>query len=148
MITPEQIGSALQQVWNDWTLDTGTIPHCIKIYGPTTTRISASFENSLFAHRVASILNQHNRGVATFSQPNYKVEGAVDGDPQTGWGIHGGQGRNQSAVFVLREPLQTPENRRLMLRMDYFYRDGLHALGRFRISVTAHPDPASILDTP
>ncbi len=58
---------------------------------------------------------------------------AIDGDPQTGWSISGGQGRPHTAVFQLAQPLDGV--RRLDLRMlfERYYAAGL---GRFRISVT------------
>ena len=48
---------------------------------------------------------------ATASSPKARHggRGAIDGDPQTGWSINGGQGRAQSAVFRLAAPLESAD---------------------------------------
>lgn len=56
MISPQQIGEAMQMAWDEWTSDTGCIPSCFTVRGPITTRISADFEESVFADRVAFFL--------------------------------------------------------------------------------------------
>src|SRR5262249_17331107 len=58
---------------------------------------------------------------------------AIDGDPQTGWSINGGQGREQSAVFRLAAPLQSNGEITIEMVFERYYAAGL---GRFRISAT------------
>jgi hypothetical protein len=75
---------------------------------------------------------------------------AIDGDPQTGWSINGGQGRAHTAVFRLAAPLADARDLRIKMLFERYYSAGL---GRFRIAVTndshvdvAHPLPADIED--
>ncbi|MFN3651552.1 MAG: PSD1 and planctomycete cytochrome C domain-containing protein [Armatimonadota bacterium] len=58
---------------------------------------------------------------------------AIDGDPQTGWSINGGQGKVHTAVFNLEAPLADPKELSLRLLFERYYAAGL---GRFRVSVT------------
>jgi hypothetical protein len=64
---------------------------------------------------------------------------AVDGDPQTGWSISGGQGRSHAAVFRFDPPLQGVKRLEVGLLFERYYAAGL---GRFRISVTGEDRPA------
>jgi hypothetical protein len=59
----------------------------------------------------------------------------LDGDPQTGWTINGGQGQSHIAVFNLAEPLAEGGFDFQLLFERYFAAN----LGRFRISVTTDP---------
>ena len=68
----------------------------------------------------------------SFAAGHLTAAAAIDGDPQLGWSIDGGQGRPQHAVFNLRDPLPTGE---FALRM-LFERHYPAGLGRFKISVT------------
>jgi hypothetical protein len=75
----------------------------------------------------------------TFADKDKTAAKAIDGDPQTGWSVSGGQGKPQTAVFRFDPPLEGV--RRLDLRMlfERYYAAGL---GRFRISVTGDDRPA------
>jgi len=64
---------------------------------------------------------------------------AIDGDPQTGWSIAGGQGRPQTAVFRFEKPLEGVKRLDVRLLFERYYAAGL---GRFRISVTGDDRPA------
>ncbi|MGD9644514.1 MAG: DUF1549 domain-containing protein, partial [Pirellulales bacterium] len=70
---------------------------------------------------------------------------AIDGDPQTGWSIDGGQGREHVAVFVLAEPLSDAAQLDVRLLFERYYAAGL---GRFRLSVTDDPRPVTARATP
>ncbi len=61
---------------------------------------------------------------------------AIDGDVQTGWSVHGGQGERHVAVFVFQETL--PAGAELQLHMT-FGRHFASSLGRFRVRATASP---------
>jgi len=57
----------------------------------------------------------------------------IDTDLQTGWSIHGGQGRAHNAVFQLAEPLTAGDDVQIELLCAHYH---MASLGRFRISVT------------
>ena len=61
---------------------------------------------------------------------------AIDGDPQTGWSINGGQGHEQAAVFRLATPLESAGEITVEMVFERYYAAGL---GRFRISATTDP---------
>jgi len=63
---------------------------------------------------------------------------ALDGNPQTGWSINGGQGKAHAAVFNLAEPVDG-QDLNFQLLFERYYACGM---GRFRISVTDDPRPA------
>jgi hypothetical protein len=67
------------------------------------------------------------------------AKAAIDGDPQTGWTINGGQGKPHIAVFALEQPTS---GNGLSLRL-LFERYHAAALGRFRISFTTDPRAAA-----
>jgi len=58
---------------------------------------------------------------------------AIDGDPQTGWSVFDRPGERHTAVFVLEQPLESPQELRLTMTFGRHYAS---SLGRFRISVT------------
>ncbi|MBL9122584.1 MAG: PSD1 domain-containing protein [Planctomycetaceae bacterium] len=70
---------------------------------------------------------------------------AIDGDPQTGWSINGGQGRAHHAVFRFQEPLASVEALELTLLFERYYAAGL---GRFRVWATTDASPAAARDLP
>jgi hypothetical protein len=70
---------------------------------------------------------------------------AIDGDPQTGWSINGGQGRAHTAVFHLARPLDCAEELGITLLFERYYAAGL---GRFRIAVTTDQRFAAARDLP
>src|SRR5207248_2897333 len=70
---------------------------------------------------------------------------AIDGNPQTGWAVNGGQGKRHVAVFTLAAPLA--DARDLCVQM-LFEKQFAAGLGRFRLSVTADRTPAVARDIP
>jgi hypothetical protein len=70
---------------------------------------------------------------------------AIDGDPQTGWSINGGQGRAHTAVFTPAEPIADANDLRITMLFERYYSAGL---GRFRIWATTDPRPAVARDMP
>jgi hypothetical protein len=83
---------------------------------------------------------------ATATGPNAgSISTAIDGDPQSGWSINGGQGKPHSAVFRLDAPLRNPDELVVELLFERYHAAGL---GRFRISVTTDPRPIVARETP
>ena len=74
----------------------------------------------------------------THAAGRYTAQAAIDGKPQTGWSIDGGQGRRQVAVFAFEKPLGNTNE--LVLKM-LFERHFAADIGRFRIAVTRAPNP-------
>ncbi|MEJ7591868.1 MAG: DUF1549 domain-containing protein [Planctomycetaceae bacterium] len=62
------------------------------------------------------------RATADFNQVDWGIERAIDGDPETAWGIHPSVGKRHHAVFELAEPLTLAPGSRLVVtlkqRMD------------------------------
>jgi hypothetical protein len=81
----------------------------------------------------------------SFASGNATADKAIDGDPQTGWSINGGQGRAHTAVFALAAPLAEARDLRVQMLFERYYSAGL---GRFRISATTDSRPAVARDMP
>jgi hypothetical protein len=82
---------------------------------------------------------------ADFSQTGFggwPVEAALDGKPQTGWGIDPAEGMRHVAVFELAQPLSCPPASALELRLDHA--DRQHSIGRLRLSVTSATPPIPV----
>ena len=70
---------------------------------------------------------------------------AIDGDPQTGWGVFERYGQRHAAVFQLAAPLADAGEFDLKL---FFGRHYACSLGRFRIAVTSETRAAEATDLP
>jgi hypothetical protein len=85
------------------------------------------------------------RAEASFSQRGHGgwlIEAAIDGKPETAWGIDPKEGVKHEAVFELEKPLESAEGVNLEFRLDHFDRG--HNLGRFRLSATSAPLPIHV----
>ncbi len=78
---------------------------------------------------------------ADYSQPQYKIEGATDGNPKTGWAIHPEFHKPHVATFRTEKPAGYEGGTRLTITMPQNYGE-TRTLGRFRISVCAGEPPA------
>ena len=77
---------------------------------------------------------------ADFSQTNWHVSKAIDGDPKTGWAIAPQFGKSHWASFTLSEPLEAGEKKqRLQITLKQFYGGG-RVIGKPRISFN-HGNP-------
>jgi hypothetical protein len=81
----------------------------------------------------------------SFANGGNTAEKAIDGDPQTGWSIQGGQGKRHVAVFVLDKPLDAAEALQVQLLFERYYAPGL---GKFRLWATKDPRAAEARETP
>jgi len=77
-----------------------------------------------------------SKAQADFSQDGFKVESAIDGKTNTGWGIAGspGSSKHRHAIFTLAEPLELKETSTVVVRLIQSY-GSHHTLGRFRLSL-------------
>ena len=82
---------------------------------------------------------------ATFAQGGeFVIEDAINEDrdqSKDGWAIANGTGKDQAAIFILKEPAELTEPSRLSFRLEQLFAERTHTLGRFRISVTDSPNP-------
>ncbi|MEM1069851.1 MAG: PSD1 and planctomycete cytochrome C domain-containing protein, partial [Planctomycetota bacterium] len=83
---------------------------------------------------------------ADFSQKNWPVANAIDGERKTGWAISPQFGKPHWASFVFSEPVSFQSTDRLKVTLGQYYGRG-RVIGKPRISVY-HGDPALLsLDT-
>jgi hypothetical protein len=97
-------------------------------------------ELSLFASEKKVVLKEASQ---SFANGNNTAQKVIDGDPQTGWSIQGGQGKAHSAVFRFEKPLASAGSLHLRMLFERYYAAGL---GRFRIAVTTDTRPATARD--
>ena len=71
---------------------------------------------------------------ADFSQTNWHVTGAIDGNAKTGWAISPQFGKPHWASFALAKPMDTEPGDEIEVSLDQFFGGG-RTIGRFRISV-------------
>jgi hypothetical protein len=81
----------------------------------------------------------------SFASGAATADKTIDGDPQTGWSINGGQGRPHTAVFTFAAPLAEATDLHVQMLFERYYSAGL---GRFRISVTTDTRAAIARDMP
>jgi WD40 repeat protein len=73
---------------------------------------------------------------ADFSQRNWDVRGAVDGDAATGWAVSPETNKAHTAVFEVAEQAGDGRPSRLTFRLKHHYHAPGYTLGRFRLSFT------------
>ena len=93
-----------------------------------------------FLSEIQCVANGHAQkfasAVQSYSAAGFEASHAIDGDPQTGWMITGGQGKPHYAVFRLAQPADTTGEFKIHMLFERYY---AAALGRFRISVSTDP---------
>jgi WD40 repeat protein/mono/diheme cytochrome c family protein len=84
-------------------------------------------------------------GVADFTQQGFDPKQAIEGNtnPQRGWALSGGLGATHWATFETKEPLGFEGGTILTISIPQQF-DEVHALGRFRISVTTAVKPIGV----
>ena len=97
------------------------------------------------ALRVAGNLAPFSGASQSFAGGKDTAARAIDGDPQTGWSINGGQGQAHTAVFTLATPLTGASIIDLELLFEKYYAAGL---GRFRVWVTDDDRPVAARGLP
>lgn len=82
-------------------------------------------------------------GRADFSQKGFNPNEVVDGTPNSnkGWAVSGATGVSHVAIFDLKEPLNLEGGAVLTFTLLQNFADSKHAIGRFRLSVTAAKPP-------
>lgn len=80
---------------------------------------------------------------ADFDQDGWGIDRALDGKAETAWGIHPQEGKNHTAIFELKTPLELAKGEteiRLAFLLEQIH-GSAHLIGRFRLSVTDIPRP-------
>jgi hypothetical protein len=75
---------------------------------------------------------------ADFNQEGWTIASAIDGNPNTGWGIYPAVGESHQAVLPLSEPATSADAITLRVELHQLHGGG-HLIGRFRISATDAP---------
>ncbi len=78
------------------------------------------------------------RATADFNQAGWGIERAIDGKPDTAWGIFPEVGKSHHAVFELAQPLVLKPGAKLVITLKQLHGQS-HLIGRFRISTTSAP---------
>ena len=73
-----------------------------------------------------------------YAGPGTSAAKAIDGEPDTGWGVKGGVGRPHAAVFVFQDDQPSGGTLTLTLRQEYIHQ---MTIGRFRLSATDRERP-------
>jgi mono/diheme cytochrome c family protein len=77
---------------------------------------------------------------ADFAQGGWAVEGAIDGNKETGWAISPQYARRHVAVFETKPDVAIAEGTTLTFTLDHQYGKE-HTIGRFRLAATSAPRP-------
>ena len=77
-----------------------------------------------------------HKAQADFAQDGYPANGAIDGQPKTGWAVVPQTGKTHIACFETKEPISIPGGTVLTFTLEQRYSGKEHNLGRFRLSVT------------
>jgi len=81
--------------------------------------------------------------MADFSQDSWAAAGAIDGNEATGWAIMPQFGKSHELAVETKSPAGSEGGSVLTITISQQFPDGQHNLGRFRISATTSPRPAS-----
>ncbi|MCI0358060.1 MAG: DUF1549 and DUF1553 domain-containing protein [Planctomycetaceae bacterium] len=73
---------------------------------------------------------------ADFSQDGWHVSAAIDGSEDTGWAVSPQFGKTHTAIFETKTDVAHDGGSVLTLTISQQFPDGMHLLGKFRISVT------------
>ena len=95
--------------------------------------VSVSPPNAEQSNGVPEIL-KFSKAEADFAQEGFPPQNAIDGQPKTGWAIHGPDKWNvaRRATFTLENPIALQPGTRCTIRLEQQY-GGQHTLGRFRV---------------
>lgn len=84
-----------------------------------------------------------SKATADWEQQYYRAEHAIDRNPKTGWAIGPRFGRRHFLIAELAQKAGFKNGTRLSFRFDHYHGNS-HIIGRFRLSVTTHKNPASL----
>ena len=73
--------------------------------------------------------------MADFDQTDWGIAKAIDGNPDTAWGIHPQVGKAHQAIFLLARPVEAGPSSELEVELDQLHGRG-HLIGRLRLAVS------------
>jgi hypothetical protein len=80
---------------------------------------------------------------ATYSQQGFSPEGIIDDNPATSWAFYPETSKPYSVTLQCAETVSLPADASLEVTLEFHSPNKQHALGRFRLSSTSSPQPAS-----
>ncbi len=80
---------------------------------------------------------------ADFNQADWGIDRAIDGKPETAWGIHPQVGKPHQAVFELKQPSMATNGTEFTIELDQLHGQH-HLIGRFRLSATDKALPVRV----
>lgn len=106
--------------------------------------VEAAPMNNLSQRQTIQFASAH----ADYSQSQYEIEKAIDGNPQTGWAVDGNS-RHQPATawFVATTPFGHGAGTELRIRLR-FESQARHSIGRFRLAASIDPAAAGPVPPP
>ncbi|MBI1248551.1 DUF1553 domain-containing protein [bacterium] len=84
------------------------------------------------------------RAEADFSQDNWDVRGAIDGNVASGWAVMPKFGEKHTALFEVGGDVTIPEGSKLVIQFVQEFQDGKHLLGKFRLAATSSQRPVQL----
>ncbi len=87
------------------------------------------------------------RAVADFDQAGWGVAAAIDGNPQTAWGIYPEVAKPHEAVFELKDDAGFEGGTNLTIVLQQTF-PAQHPIGRFRLSITSAARPTRLKAIP
>lgn len=80
---------------------------------------------------------------ATYTQPGFSPQGVIDDDPNTAWAFYPETNKPYALILQCTEPITLPPQAQLELTLEFQSPHKQHMLGRFRLSSTSSPQPAT-----
>jgi hypothetical protein len=77
---------------------------------------------------------------ADFDQEGWTIAMALDGKPETAWGIHPAEGKRHVAVFEAKDAIGSDAGTTLTFTLEQSHGRG-HVIGKLRLSATTSPHP-------
>jgi hypothetical protein len=84
---------------------------------------------------------------ADFDQDGWTIAMALDGKPETAWGIHPAEAKRHVAVFETKEPIGADAGSTLTFSLEQVHGRG-HVIGKLRLSVANSPQPVRATKLP
>jgi len=89
------------------------------------------------------------QAVADSAEDKFEVAKAIDGKPDTGWGIDANAITNShTAIFLLGEPMKVAKNSELRVRLRYEASKSKRAIGHFRLATAQNDELVRLLNPP